>query len=323
MNPYPRRIAELHDHLERRYGQRDRQATEILLASLLDRDLLRARRAWIVLETDYPSRDVSPESPAWFMFGGENRTVESMSSLRTLARRYRVTNVTEQWLKDRETAARTLVESEWRRLQQKIAYVNAMTVFGYQCLMATSIRLRADYPRGDFILRPDREADRMELARLARRVLSSDHRDSRPMIANEDRIPAGLMYWCELLQKLCPMQTDWETLIGSLTSIARGISILYADGREPDWAAAERIMRDSIHATTRWIIEECIKYDGRGGADGLGLRSRGMSVNDREHDIYSEIKRLLLEQVLVGRQRYRVSAVCWRELIGRDTRILI
>jgi hypothetical protein len=36
VNPYPERIDELHEFLATRYGQRDRQATEILLACIMD-----------------------------------------------------------------------------------------------------------------------------------------------------------------------------------------------------------------------------------------------------------------------------------------------
>ena len=111
MNPFPDRIEELHEHLERRYCLRDRQATEILLASLLPVSATGRIRPWITVETDYPNRDMTT---AWLSFGGEAPAF-AMSSARVL--RYKPAEELIQSLLNRRSSgsAGILVESEWRR----------------------------------------------------------------------------------------------------------------------------------------------------------------------------------------------------------------
>lgn len=254
MNPYPARIEELHNHLESRYGQRDRQATEILLCALLPTPITRAARPWFVIETDYPSRDTSD---AWFSFGGIV-PVMSLAAARVQRndQREQMINV---WLAARQIDETGLfVDAEWRRLTHLQAGRAHPSLFvsSYGLLMSRCLRLRVEYPKGGHAARLDKEADKTELARLTRRVLDNEHRSPATSAAP---VPAGMYYWCELLQRLSTLQTDWDALIGSLAATARNVSILYNDpvARQPDWHTVERLIRDMVNYTTAYIVRQC------------------------------------------------------------------
>ena len=316
MNPYPERLEELHIWLGARYNQYDRQATEVLLAALLPPELTRTRRPWIIIETDYPSRDCSD---AWFSFGGE-AVVHSLSVPRVL-RCAPSEEIVRNWVELRSTdAAGLFVESEWRRIM-KIGR-GAMSTFrgNYQHLMSVCLRLRVAHPKGDYAVRVDRDADRLELGRLVRRVLDSSLRPARkPSETARDRPPASFLYWCELLQRVAPYLTDWEMLTGGLAAVARGIAILYSDGRPPDWAAVDRIMRDCINPCTYQIMSQAADHKRANRVADF------WSKDDEIRNVKNEIKRLYREGVLVMTRHYRphgLAASEWRELIDRSKPIL-
>ena len=346
MNPYPDRIAELHSHLAAVWSQRDTVATEILLAALLPASLTRIRRPWLIVETDYLHRDTSA---AWFSFGLPDTTHVRSLALARVQRRDPGTQMIEGWLQERTRDVPGLwVDAEWRRL----AFGGSSWVRErhsvYAVLMAMCVRLRVEYPKGDTGIRQDRDADLQELARLTRRVLDSQYRSSRahgtpqgvplaPQAAQAAQAantqpaqPGSLFYWCELLQRVAPSQSDWDTLTGSLAAIARGISLLYMDGRAPDWAAAERVLRDCVPYATGWLISEAHKSPSAAHAT---YKKTGGDFASEER-VAVELRRLHKEGVLLRRQarkvvasslpwRYRVAHADWVTLLDRDTRILI
>src|SRR5665213_1983186 len=337
MNPYPERIAELHAHLAAVWSQRDTEATEVLLAALLPASLTRMRRPWIVLETDYLSRDTSN---AWFSLGMPEyvhaRSLAVPRSVRARDCRQWSDNVLAE---DPFDQTGVFVDAEWRTLPNKSKSVTAIA--SYYALLARSVHLRVAQPKSDIGVRTmnARESDRLELARLARRVLDSQHRSpvahSTPsgvlLAGRAVTVPQSLYYWCELLQKLAPVQCDWECLTGSFAAVAHGIATLYNDGRAPDWSAAERVLRDTIpYATTRLILESS---HGPVAARMAHIQSGGVIGSGERVTV--ELKRLEQEGVLTKRrghhkvlagavaERYKVAHRDWVTLLDRNERILV
>ena len=343
MNPYPDRIAELHSHLAGVWSQRDTQATEILLAALLPASLTRMRRPWLIVETDYLSRDTSN---TWFSFGMPEyvhaRSLAVPRSVRARDCRQWSDNVLAE---DPFDQPGVFVDAEWRVLPNKYKCVTAIA--SYYALLARCVHLRVAQPRSDIGVRTmnARESDRLELARLSRRVLDSQHRQHRSPVAHSTpsgvllasqsqgvtAAPQSLYYWSELAQKLAPVQHDWECLTGSVAAVAHGITTLYNDNRAPDWSAAERVLRDTIpYATTRLILEAS---HGPVAARMAHIQSGGVIGSGERVTV--ELKRLEREGVLTKRrghhkvlagavaERYKVAHADWVTLLDRNERILV
>ena len=362
MNPYPARIDELHDWLARRYGQHDRQATEIALCALLPPIADAPARPWVIIETDWLNHDTAD---AWFDFGIDESypdgvvrgTVRSMSAPRYMRWDKARTEILQEWIDRKAAGAHGLfVDPGWkvanvahdgieRGSRGSIDYPGwrMRTAQAYQRLIAMSVRLRVDYPKSDRGVRPvnERFNDRAELRRLAARVLDMDHRSARTppvicsiadgSIADADAGQTNMLYWCELLQRLAPLQTDWESLTSNVWSVATTISTLYGDDRAPDWQAAERVMRDTVPYMTRWIMERTTDSS-IASADA----ARTVSAQGRTDASFArEIKRLTAGEVLRCKRafrtgnpyvnhpaRYEITNPDWRRLIDRKERIL-
>lgn len=338
MNPYPERIDDLHNWLRNRYGVTDTQAVDVLLASRLPREITLASPPWIMLETDYPSREFSS---AWFAFGG---AVDPRAMAQVRVERSRVSDLMlREWLATRANNSPLLVvESEWRKLPGELRGRGTRIERSYRSLQAYVIRLRTAYPKSDFALRMNRDADRIELERLARRVLDCSHRSppAASMLAAWERsVPASLLYWCELLQKVNPFLCDWESLTGSLAAVARGVALLYGGERDPDWLAVDRLLRDNIHDMTAWIMREADSKIAVGRKAYDLFRASGRASDE---PLVAEVRRLNREGVLLARQgrermphkdsyglvgkfhpwRYRLASGEWREMLDRDKEIL-
>jgi hypothetical protein len=335
MNPYPERIEELHRWLDARFGQKDRQATEILLTGLLDPGLTRRKRPWMIVETDYPNRDTSE---AWFGLGGE-AVVRSLAVPRVMRSQLCEETLT-SWISTRRGGATGLfVDAEWRRLPDRLPSSQLWTKVGwrqmmtrtYAVLMAMCVRLRVVHPRSSYAALADRHADLSELGRRARRVLDNGHRSA---VSDEPAtLPPAFMYWCELLQRIAPLQTDWESLVGNLTAIATGVSLLYSDGRGPDWSATERVMRDCIPFATAAIVEQTALKRTEGIRAYQRFRKYGYAPHRLAND---EVKRLNMEGIVLQRVnfkgprdpyehhpwRYRLASKEWLELLDRKKKIL-
>ena len=247
-------------------------------------------------------------------------------------------------------------------------------LFQYATLMAMCVRLRTEAPKTDRAARAiDDTADLTELRRLVGRIVDvrnrmSDHRQDREQrlltqslsaprtyrpidrlaglpdhtLIDRLRAPAGLLYWCELLQRCAPLQSDWDGLIANLCAVARGVAVLYADGRPADWTAAERLMRDTIPYKTMWILEQAAvpRGDGRRIVEREAKKALatvgGATTTAEGREIASEIRRLNREAVLLVRAnygkhdvfvnhpwRYRLASGDYKDLIDRGKRILI
>jgi hypothetical protein len=251
VNPYPARIEELHACLESRYGQRDRQATEILLASQLDSSISLMRPPWIIIETDYPQRETAD---GWFSFGGETFSPVRSLSIPRVAKSRDCEMTLQDWLAEWPAKHPQLfVDAEWRRMPTSGRGASLMMVtHSYAVLLSMCVRMRVVHPRGDHAVRLDQETDSAELARLTRRVLDNAHRGR---LKPSPAIPGSFLFWCELLQRIAPMQSNWEALTGAIASTARNIALLYNDGRAADWRAAERVLRDCVPYLTGWLLE--------------------------------------------------------------------
>lgn len=334
MNLYPQRIADLHDHLADKWQQRDKQATEILLASLLPASVTRLMQPWLIIETDYPNRDTDA---GWFSFGGLV-PAKSMAEPR-LQRREPCEKILAAWMEDKKRGKPgVFIESEWRRSYNytRIGRQSANLTLHYRVLTYSSIRLRVDHPRGDSALRMNRDQDRQELARLTQRVLDSALRPARTPFAERISAPPSFLYWCELLQRLSPHLADWENLTGSLAAIAYGIATLYNDGRDPDWQAVERLIRDMIPYQTGYIMRQADKPPKAEGESAWSLfRASGM-VADEPFTV--EVARLVREGVLARRRqtkrvkaasgrggyhpgKYAIADSAWAQLIDREKRL--
>jgi hypothetical protein len=338
MNPYPERISELHDHLHAVWSQRDTQATEILLAALLPASLTRMRRPWLILETDHLSRDTSG---AWFSLGMpelvQARSLAVPRSVRARDCRRWCDNVLAE---DPFDQPGVFVDAEWRTLPNRSR--SATVIASYYALLARCVHVRVSQPKSDIGVRTmnARESDRLELARLTRRVLDNAHRSIAhgtpqgvPLAAASTgaATPQALYYWSELVQKLAPAQHDWECLTGSVAAVAHGIATLYNDGRAPAYDAAERVLRDTVpYATARLILDAS---HGPVAARMAHIQSGGVIGSGERVTV--ELKRLEREGVLTKRrghhkvlagavaERYKVAHQDWATLLDRDERILV
>lgn len=281
-------------------------------------------RPWYIVETDFPSRDCTD---AWFSFGN-SVTVNSLATARVLRNRD-TEAMMRQWL-DRKAGGceGIFVDAEWRKLHHMRIHRSGDHI-NYSSLLHSCLRLRIVHPKSDQALRVDRTADRMELARLTRRVLDNDLRP--PPKASEVMSmipPRSFYYWCEVVQKLSPWITDWETLTGSIAATVRNIALLYADGRPCDWSCAERLLRDSINYTTTWVLEQaCFRQ-------AQSVRVADVWSKDSDRDcMRREIQRLVSEGILItvsrgrgkktGAWKYRLAQSDIAEVIDRDKRILL
>lgn len=348
MNPYPERIEELHRILAERFGQTDRQATEVVLAAHVTPAISRTRCPWIVIETDYPSRDTDG---AWFNLSGGTRATghpvpKSLAVPRVLYPRESELTL-QEWTNQRQdpAAVGVFVESEWRRpvdmggrgLNMSGAVVSRPSWRmwrnqTYAALLAQCVRLRVTHPKSGIGFNIDRDADLAALRTAARRVLDPEF---RPAVRQTEPVPASFLYWCELLQRLAPIQTDWDALTGALVGIGRNIAYLYADGRPADWRAVERVMRDTIPAVTRDILE---RTNGTRKESNHGLRIAGQKREKFDIHIVREMQRLVGEGVIVARSgrgtvqrqdpfrwhplRYRTASGEWEELMTYGVQIL-
>jgi hypothetical protein len=322
INPYPARIEELHQHLEHVYGQRDRQATEALLAAMLDPAITRAPRPWFIVETDAPYR-IFPDD--WFSFGGLVMP-ESMSNCRVKRQADREYLINE-WLRAGERGeVRLYVESEWRRLPGLAELRWQGMSIAYNMLMGRALRVRVDYPKNARATRTeeDRKHDRAELARLAGRVLDNAFRSAAAMAdMRAIPVPPDLLWWSELTQKAAHYARAWDALVGGIATTVRNVCMLYNDPeRAPDWTMAERLLRDRINYTTTHMIRtamqngECPPWD--------EYRSAGRSLTRWWHQ---ELGRLTTAKVLIGRgdpvhRKYSLGAKEWGVLVDRSRRML-
>lgn len=356
MNPFPERLAAIHSHLASHYGQRDTQATEILLAALLPASLTRMRRPWLILETDYLNRDTSD---AWFSLGVPETVQARSLAIPRVMRREPGHEYVEEILRERtRDVPGVFTDAEWRRVHYSGRGWTAEARANYYVLMATCVRLRVEHPKSDYAIRDTaaREAGRRELARLARRVMDTELRAREPVDSRDHTvahrtlnafdfavvntpggntpvrdIPKSFFYWCELLQRMAPVQQDWESLTGALVAIARGVSYLYGDGRPPDWEAAERVYRDTIPYATGWLMGEAEKSPVV--AKNAYYKSGGEMLT-RER-VVLELQRLHREGVLLKRQghkglrgskepwKYRLAHADWHTVLDRDVRIFV
>jgi|SRR5579872_2414287 len=328
MNPYPQRIADMHAFLADRYGQHDAQATEVLLACLLDSNTTGLRVPWIVIETDWMNRDTRE---AWFSFGGA-ATVRSLTAAR-IHRSMPCATIMDEWLSSRRAGGTGLfVDAEWRRLFT----LRARGAIMYRTFLTQCLKLRTEYPKGLQGLKTyvQHDTDSVELARLAGRVLECSLRP--PRTASETAkclatAPAGMLYWCEMMQKLSPVQGDWEILTGGLAAVACGIASLYNDGRKPDWLAADRVLRDCVPHTTAWILSKV----GVSRTEATRAWQLYQQTTGSESALKGEIKRLREAGVLLNNRvpaadrnsfgfwKYRIAHWDWVRFIDRKQTLLV
>jgi hypothetical protein len=242
-------LDDLHQHLNAVYQIDDAGAVNLLLAALID--VPRTAGCWMILETDWLSRDCSP---AWFAFGG-TWSPESLGKIRAMRPRQANQLIT-QW-REEPAVSRLFVEPDWQQLPR------ARRISEMPSLVARSLRVRVKAPRsiGALVL-DQREQDRRAdaLAELVRRVLE-DRIGARPVDPPRFVQPANFLYHAELLQRLAPWYPDWSELINALASLA--IHHAYLFGRdqtaEEDWTAMGRVAADSvpvwIHAAIRYLDE--------------------------------------------------------------------
>lgn len=320
MNPYPRRIGELHRYLHDTFGMQDTAACDILLACLLDTRSTGAQKPWIVVETDWMSRDCRE---AWFDFGGM-AGAQSLASAR-IERASPAEAMVNTWLASRKAGcAGIYVEAEWRRLARlshgrgvlQASPLNS----AYAMLMSGCVRLRTEYPKTAWAtMETDRRtADLRELKRLTMQVLDSQYREKVPGAGAA--APGAMLYWCELLQKISLTSRDWNTLIWSLAQVVRNACTLYNDpSRQPDWSIAERLIRDSVNWATGQIVrkahgrEDLKPFDEYAAPHKFGLQRVWVD----------EVTRLCRAGVLQYRGSSKKDRRKWNRLNGGDWYTLV
>jgi hypothetical protein len=220
---------------------------------------------------------------------------------------------------------RTFVESEWRTMIGNTKSHLLSANKPYSAFLSQCIRLRVVQPRALVC-----DATRHELNRLYNRVMDMSWRTPQQTFD----LPPALLYWVELLQKCTPYNGDWDCLLRSIIQIAQGVARLYNDDRLVDWTAAERVMRDTIPAPTRWVMEAAGTRQSTGIKAFQAYRSSGANM---AATLIDEIKRLVQERVIKVRKfykraedsyvwhpwRYQLTTTDFRDLLDREKRILI
>ena len=295
-------LRELHGFIAAEYGQLDTEAVDLILVSVLLPSIapyFSTRRPHFILDTDWPSRDVSS---AWFSLGGAAPAYALCNA--RLAKRKE--DLLKEWV-DKITLLdepALFVESEWRStspLGRGNGSFNRMeTVFSYKVLAARSLRLRVTHAKATAGLCTEPEARSQRLKDLAGRLIDNASIRGFPLAAKPE-LPKSFLYWCELLQKLNRDLSDWETLTSGLACLAPRLAILR--GRDEitgeDWSAVRRVMRDSVSYATKTIIEEVR----RSGQKGTYAKTISMKHAMNEAWILKESKRLKEERVILGSGR--------------------
>jgi hypothetical protein len=207
----------------------------------------------------------------------------------------------------------------------------------YGALLSQCLRLKAGHPKSDRALRPleERMAGRMELRRLAARVLDCSHRQLAQSVFARISVPRSYLYWIELVQKLCPVQGDWDVLAGGIHQITVNRMYLRQEGAPQwaeDWKTGERLMRDTIPYMTRWIMERAAMPRTAAAAAMDAYRKTGENLSA---SFLNEVRRLVSEGVLVMRKSvktygfkyhpwlYRLANGDWNDLLDYGKRILV
>ena len=232
------RIEDLCDHLAREHGVDDKLAVEVLLSALVP--CPRTRSPWLILETNWYSRNCYG---GWFSFG-ETWLPRSLAQIRARSPWREIEAETKEWLED-EKAERLFIEPDWERYPRFHRLTQA------QFLLQRALRVRTKRNRGDHTIRTldEQERDRRtdELAALTRAVLE-DRIGSRPQNPPAFRQPPNFLYHLELLQRLAPWYTDWDTLVALFAQLAIRRAYLYGrtETNDEDNLAMARVARDSV-----------------------------------------------------------------------------
>ena len=337
---YLSRIEDLHKHLELEFGHKDRQATEILLASRMTPEITGRSSPWILIETDYPS--INTEN-AWFGWAH----AQSLALAR-IRRTQLNEEMMQEWLMVRRSGMpMTFVDAEWRHVPKppetivwsKVGWRRLWTRT-YQILLANCVRVRVEHPRTSITIINSTSLTQvsqasLEANRLANRVLDNQFRERRNgNIAGRD-IPKAFNYWCERLQQLCPMQTDWEALLTNLSTTAYNLSVLRNDGSMYDWVAVERIMRDTVPYMTRYLYDIADKNQNPQESP-TSFKNRHKRYGEASREMIEEMKRICRMRVLIPKRhisvheayrwhpsKYHAVHEDWINLMDREKRILL
>jgi hypothetical protein len=202
------RLDELNFFLNATWQINDPEVVAILAAALVS--CPGTRPPWLVLETNWFSRDCSP---AWFAFGGlwAPRSLAELRSLRPRQAR----ELIREWL-DESAEPRLFIECDFERLPH---YARIPEI---RFLLARSLRVRTMMPRSQGALTVDQreQARRADALRALTRQLAEDRARLRPEDPPAFRQPPNFFYHAELLQRLAPWFPDWNELINALASLA-------------------------------------------------------------------------------------------------------
>jgi hypothetical protein len=236
MIDYAERIAELSDFIESEFGVKDLQLIGVLLAARVEADV---KYPWFILETDYFSLDTTG---AWFNFGKAPALL--LSEFR-LHRPYKSNERLDELLHDK--GPRLLIESQYQ------SPVNAdYRLRLWPFLLQECLRARVKYPRRKLVSR----AALQKLAFLADAVL--DNRWRTEVCRYPTALPASLLYYAELLQRLNGKLYDWIALLSNLCVLAGRHAYLFNKDTpdEADWDAVTRVIKDTVPPWTARIIED-------------------------------------------------------------------
>lgn len=300
---------------------KDSEACDILLACLVDPKATGAPKPWIIVETDWMSRDCTE---AWFNFGGL-AGAQSLSTAR-IERAGPAETMLNAWLASRaHGAAGIYVESEWHRLAQlsggSMHRRNASSLANaYVTLMSSCIRLRTAHPKTAWATQTAarRAADLQELKRLTMQVLDNRYRE--PVPGRDAPAPGAMLYWCELLQRISVMARDWNTVVQGLSQVVRNVCTLYNEpDRSPDWRLAERLVRDAVNYRTAEIVKKAHAREELGPRDEY--------ASPKEYNMQrvwvEEVTRLCRAGVLQYKGNSKKDRTKWNRLAGGDWYTLV
>lgn len=285
MISYAERVDDVCGLLTSRFGIIDRQLISILLAARIDCPI---PYPWLILEADYFSLDTVN---AWFGFGYGDAL--PLAKYRVLRPRHAYQQI--EALFENRNKPVLHVESNWTTPTTAHSKLRL-----YPYLMQQCVRVRSETPK----VAPPDQSGLLQLKQEAEAALDTRWRSVEPRLAKPT---PRLLYYAELLQRLAPMQRDWDTLVQNLCAIASRHAYLYDRAvSDEDWQAVVRVISGTIPLWTAKILRQF-------ASNGRWHSLKGYYA---ENEIRAEVRRLISEGIVYSyKSEWRLMQ---RDEIGQD-----
>ena len=266
------------------YRMDDREAAEILLASLVE--CPRTRSLWLVIETNWYSRYCEY---AWFSFG-QTWIPRSLAQIRARTPWREIEAMVTELL-DQPEMERLFVEPDFERYPSYSRVSNALFILD-RALRVRTIHRRA--PAAAQLALDEREEERRaDLVSAAVRSLVEVPAGARGDVPPRFQEPANFIYYAELVHRLSPWFRDWQTLVKALGLLAVRHAHLYGrkETSDDDYRVMARAAGDSVPPWIAKAIGMLLKQPAR-----FTAIEKHMLLEEKKHrsghGAYQELGRL-------------------------------